>query len=161
VAIEVKNAEVIVRAVREKLERMKAKLEPVLQDEVTRMVLRTRQGRDVNGQPFAPYTPAYNAFKASHKSGVKTRTGKPGKKAKQVKGAFSAIPQTPDLTLSGNMLAAITIEVRDEGNTTMGRVFFNSALEAAKARGNMEKRDFFGFSNDQVVRIKRRLTENT
>jgi hypothetical protein len=121
------------------------------------MVRRTQQGKDVDGSNFAPYTPAYNKRKAALKSGFRTRTGKKGKNAKQVKGPYSAIPLKPDLTLSGNMLASIQSKVEDTPTGAVATVFFNSALEAAKAQGNQKKRRFFGFAEEQVQRIKRKL----
>jgi hypothetical protein len=155
--IEVKNAEVIIKVLKEKLEKAKANLKSAVDDEVTRMVLRTRNGKDIDGSNFAPYTPAYNKRKASLKSGFTTRTGKKGKNAKQVKGSYSATPQKPDLTLSGNMLASIQTKVEDTSTGAVATVFFNSALEAAKAQGNQKKRRFFGFAEEQVQRIKRKL----
>ena len=79
--IEVKNADVIITLVKERLGRAVERLEGAMQDEVTRMVQRTISGVDVNGQKFAPYTPGYNRRKASLRSGFTTRTGKKGKNA--------------------------------------------------------------------------------
>lgn len=162
--IEVKNAEVIIKVLKEKLEKAKANLKEAVDDEVTRMIRRTRDGKDVDGGNFAPYTPAYNKFKASFKSGFVTRNRdrknggfKKGKNAGQVKGQYSATPQKPDLTLSGNMLASIQSKVEDTSTGAVATVFFNSALEAAKAQGNQKKRRFFGFAEEQVQRIKRKL----
>lgn len=157
--IEIKNADVIVRLVKEKLEKAKKALEPALQDEATRIVLRSRSGVDVEGKAFAKYTDAYNKRKASLRSGFTTRSGKKGKNAKQVKGPFSATQQQVDLTLSGNMLNSIQVEVKDTSDGATGRIYFNSALEAAKAQGNQKKRRFFGLSDEQVSRIKKKLTE--
>lgn len=158
-AIEVKNTDVIFRLVKEKLEKAKAKLGPAVADEVARMIRRTKDGKDVDGQPFAKYTPAYNRFKGKLRSGFITRTGKRGKKAGQVKGEYSVTQQPVDLILSGNMLNAIeTNETTSETSATV-TVFFNSALEGAKAHGNMRKRRFFGFSDEQVARIKKKLEE--
>lgn len=162
--IEVKNAEVIVRLVKQKLDEAKARLKPALDDEATRIINRTRGGTDVNGQKFAPYTPAYNKRKASFKSGFTTRSRdkvnggyKRGKNAGQVKGEFSAVNQPVDLTLSGNMLAAIQVKVEDTSSGATGTIYFNSALEAAKAQGNQQKRQFFGLSDEQVQRIRQKL----
>lgn len=154
-----KNAEVIVRLVKEKIEKAIGKLDGALKDEATRIVLRTQSGVDVDGKSFAEYTPAYNRRKAGLRSGFITRTGKKGKNARQVKGEFSATPQAVDLTLSGNMLNAIQTDVSRTPTGAVGTIFFNSALEAAKARGNQQKRRFFGFSDEQVERIKTKLEE--
>jgi hypothetical protein len=156
-AIEVKNAEVIVRLVKQKLDEAKARLKPALDDEATRIINRTRGGTDVNGQKFAPYTPEYNKRKASLRSGFTTRTGKKGKNAQTVKGVYSATTQPVDLTLSGNMLAAIQVKVEDTREGSTGTIYFNSALEAAKAQGNQQKRQFFGLSDEQVQRIRQKL----
>lgn len=133
--IEVKNSEVILRAVKERIDRMRSRLPQVLADEAARIVTRTRKGVDVDGNPFADYTPRY----------AKSRRRK-GRKVSPV-----------DLTFSGDMLNAITTEVREEPGKTVGTIFFNSAREAGKARGNQEKRRFFGLSDEQVERIKKRL----
>ncbi len=155
--IEVKNADAIIRVVKERLEKAKANFKEAVDDEVLRMIRRTQSGQDVNGQTFTPYTPAYNKRKASLKSGFTTRTGKRGRNAKQVKGPFSAPPLKVDLTLSGNMLAAIQTKVEDTNEGTVATVFFNSALEAAKAQGNQRRRRFFGFAAEQIKRITRKL----
>ncbi|TXH14436.1 MAG: hypothetical protein E6R03_09235 [Hyphomicrobiaceae bacterium] len=155
--IEVKNAEVIIKLVKEKLDEAKARLKGALDDEVTRMVRRTRSGKDVDGQDFAAYTEAYNKRKASLRSGFITRTGKKGKNSAQVKGVYSATKQPVDLTLSGNMLASIQTKVEDTPTGAVGTVFFNSAIEAAKAQGNQKKRRFFGFAEEAVQRIKLKL----
>ena len=152
--LEIKNADVIVRLVNEKLEKAKAKLGVAVSDEATRIVRRTRAGLDVDGKQFAPYTPPYNRFKGKNRSGIVTRTGKAGKNARQVKGDFSVTPQPVDLTLSGNMLAAIQTKVEDTSTGATATIFFNSAQEALKARGNQNKRQFFGLSDEQVQRIK-------
>lgn len=135
--IDIKNAEVIVRVVKEKLDKMTAKLEAALSDEATRIVLRTRKGLDVDGAPFAPYTEKYAAFKKSK-----------GRKDNPV-----------DLTFTGNMLASIQTKVEKTREGATGTIFFGSAREAVKARGNQERRKFFGLSDEQVARIRKKLTE--
>jgi hypothetical protein len=125
-------------------EDLKAKLkdlEPVfdkaVQVEVSRMSARTRSGNDVNDQSFDPYSPGYAAFKK-----------KKGRSASPV-----------DLTFKGSMLRAITQKVFKQGGSLVAEVFFNSALESKKAEGNLKKRDFFGFSDEQLERIKRKIVE--
>lgn len=135
--IEIKNAEVIVRVVKEKLDKMTAKLEQAISDEATRIVMRTRKGLDVDGASFIPYTPKYAEYKKNK-----------GRKTSPV-----------DLTFSGNMLASIQTKVEKTLQGATGTIFFGSALEAAKARGNQERRKFFGLSDEQVARIKKKLTE--
>jgi hypothetical protein len=136
-SIEVKNSEVIIKLVKEKLEKMSVKLETALSDEATRIVLRTQSGKDVDGSSFAPYTPKY----AEHRK-------KKGRKEAPV-----------DLTFTGNMLASIQTKVEKVSDGYLGTIYFGSALEALKARGNQLRRRFFGFSDEQVARIKNKLTE--
>lgn len=135
--IEVRNAEVIVRAVKDRLERMIERLDVAIADEATRIVVRTRKGLDVNGNPFAEYSPKY----AKHRQ-------KRGRKTDPV-----------DLTFTGNMLNAIQTKVERTADGATGTIFFGSAREAAKAAGNQERRQFFGLSDEQVARLKRKLTE--
>lgn len=136
--IEVKNADVIVRVVQERLQQMRQRLEQVLVDEATEIVLRTQDGKDADGKPFDEYSPKYAKYRA-----------KRGRKTDPV-----------DLTFTGNMLAAIQTRVEDTTDGARGVIFFNSALEAAKARGNMERRRFFGLSDEQVRRIRQRLADD-
>lgn len=59
---------------------------------------RTRQGRDADGQPFAPYAPGYAKRKA------------------QATGASA----TPNLTVSGDMLNALQIVEVTDDTVTLG-----------------------------------------
>lgn len=110
----------------------------IISDEVTRMKIRTTQGRDYENNQFADYSLEYKRFKAE-------------KTKKQV--------SVPDLTFSGDMLKAITQEVIPKGNTIEARIFFASAREAAKASGNLKTRKFFGFSKEQFERITVKLKQ--
>ena len=58
------------------------------------IVRRTQQGRDEDDNPFTPYSPAYAALKAEAGGSA-----------------------TVDLTVSGDMLRAITVEPDDTGCT--------------------------------------------
>jgi len=98
-----------------------------LQKVVLSLNQRTKAGKSVEGSPFADYTPEYAKFKS--------RKGR------------SIAP--PDLTFSGAMLRAIQFSVKRTANAIIGRIYFNSAKEANKARGNQEKRPFFGLSKEE------------
>jgi hypothetical protein len=63
-------------------------------DQRERIIRRTKAGRDVDGRPFAPYSPSY---------------------AKQL--AAEGMSTTPDLEVSGRMLQAITVQPDAEGVT--------------------------------------------
>lgn len=119
---------------RELIEAAQKSVDVSVSDEVAEMVKRTQSGRDVSGQPFRAYTKEYAAMK--NKRGRSTR---------------------PDLTFTGRMLANITHRVKKVGSKIVAEIFFSSAKEAAKAQGNLQHRDFFGFSKDQLSRIKDRL----
>lgn len=134
--ITIKNAEVIVKVVKDRLEAMTDRLEVALADEATRIVIRTRKQLDVDGNQFDPLSPKYAKYKA-----------KKGRKPE------------PDLTFSGNMLNAIQTRVEKTQDGATGTIFFGSAREALKAAGNQQRRKFFGLSDEQVARIKKKLTE--
>lgn len=136
--ITVKNADVIVRVVKERLERMRQKLPAVMADAATEIVLRTQDGVDVNGMPFAEYEEKYAKYRE--------------RKGRQT--------DPVNLLFTGNMQAAITTDVQETPQGARGRIYFNSALEAAKAQGNQKKRRFFGLSEEQVQRIRSRLAED-
>jgi phage gpG-like protein len=134
---EVKNANVVIKLVTDRIDAIEKAFEPILQDETTRMVQRIQSGKDVDGNPFTPYTPEYEKFKSAK-----------GRKTSPV-----------DLTFTGNMLNAITSKVEKFADKIVGTIFFNSAREAAKARGNQDKRPFFGLSEEQVQRITEKLRD--
>lgn len=107
----------------------------ILSDEVTKMKLRIKQGQDVDGQQFDDYTPEYKEFKK--------------KKGRSV--------GVPDLLFTGAMQQAITQAVTIEGSKIRGKVYFSSAKEGEKAKGNIKKRKFFGFSQEQIKSIKDKI----
>lgn len=133
--IEVKGQDVVIKLVEQKLKQIEDRFEPALQDEVTRLIARTQQGRDVDNQPFAPYSAGY----------AETRR------------AAGRRPSPPDLTFTGQMLNAIQTRVDRAAGKLIGTVFFSSAREAAKASGNQRLRRFFAFGKEQVERLKRKL----
>lgn len=116
---------------KEILEKQKTILDRAMVEAATGIVQRTRQKQDAQGGTFKPLTPAYKKYK--------TKKGRLG---------------VPDLTFSGRMLAAIASKIEQPSAAVLqGTIFFNSALEAAKAKGNMRLRNFFALSRDQINRI--------
>lgn len=108
----------------------------IISDEVTQMKIRISQGRDVKNESFKRYSPKYKDFREAK-----------GRQTSPV-----------DLTFTGKMLASITHNIQPKGDTTEATVFFGSAAEALKAKGNIENgRNFFGFTQEQLVRIQDKL----
>lgn len=103
---------------------------------------RTEKGRDVDGDAFAPYSEAY----------MKSLTFKIGGKSKKV-----------DLTLSGDMLAAIGVLSDKPGKIVIG--FEDGSPENARADGNIrgtygkrsgdpkKARPFLGISDDALDKL--------
>lgn len=119
----------------------------IVSDEVARMELRiTREHRDVNNQGFKPYSESYSRAKGRYQH--------PGSKT-------ATVPRDAvDMTLTGAMLRAITRSIKRMGNRIEATVYFSSAKEAAKARGNFERgRDFFGFTKEQWANIREKIAE--
>lgn len=133
--ITITNQEVLIKLPAERLDAIEREFEGALQDEATRIVLRTRQGTDVSGKAFAAYSPEYA-------------------KRRQAKGR-NATP--PDLTFTGKMLAAVQTKVDRLAGKVVGTIFFNSAAEAVKATANQMTRRFFGLSAEQLTRLTNRL----
>ena len=108
---------------------------------VERIVERTDQGKDKNGVPFAKYSKAYKDsldFKNAGKS------------------------STPNLQLSGDMLAAL--KVLDSTKNWIEVGFEKGSTENGKADGNIRgtygkpspvgpKRDFLGISEKDLVKL--------
>lgn len=92
---------------------------------------RTLSGRDVDGNQFAKYSEAYRKWKVEKKQRS----------------------NTVNLEFSGDMLAAMTTKVEKTATSFIGKIFFASAKEAAKARGNNRLRRFFGLSKEQIRRL--------
>lgn len=106
-----------------------------VQIETGEIVRRTQSGIDVNGSPFKAYSKEYAAYKK-----------KKGRNA------------TPDLTFSGKMLGSIKATVKATATKFFAEIKFSSATEAAKAKGNLKKRKFFGLSDEQIQRIRDAIT---
>ena len=133
--ITITNHDILIRLPAERLRAVEREFEVALQDEATRLVLRTRQGQDVSGRPFRPYTPAYA-------------------RRKRAEGRNSS---PPDLTFTGRMLAAVQTRVERLAGRVVGTIFFNSVAEAVKARANQATRPFFGLAGEQITRLTNRL----
>ena len=130
-----KNENVVIRLAEARIKAVEGEFERAIQDEATRMVLRTRSGTDVNGQAFAPYSKTY--AKRREKAGRNT--------------------SPVDLTVTGKMLAAVQAKVEKLAGKVVGTIFVNSAAEAVKAAGNQRTRPWFGLSDEQVNRLINRL----
>lgn len=146
--IEIKNAEVIVRAVKERLEAQKKEFRQAIEDATTEIVVRTKSGKDVNGSSFIPYSPSYAKVRA-----------KLGRNTSPV-----------DLTLTGHMLASLTLTFEESDTKLTGiyksndtRVVMpnggDSPTAAEKVQYNQGTRPFFGLSDEQVKEIKDRVNE--
>lgn len=119
-----------------KRKRVEDELGKAMADELTRLQVKTRAGRDVDGKAFKPYTPQY----AKRKADAGRNVG------------------TPDLTFSGAMLNALTWSVERSGASKLiGRIFFSDARQVPKAHGNQAKRRFFGLAKEARARIMDRL----
>lgn len=95
-----------------------------------RIDVRTTRGLDMFGQPFTPYSESYVDWKRRHKELDEGDT------------------LSVDLTLRGNMLAAMTPQVRGQ----QAVVGFSSKFEAMKAmahhegKANLPERPWFGIA---------------
>lgn len=96
---------------------------------------RTLSGREIEGQPFKPYSPAYAAFR--EREGLQS--------------------DTPDLSFTGSMLNALTYRV--ESAREQVRVFFMEGTDKtgmsnpAKAFYLQDERPFFGASLEDIEKI--------
>lgn len=125
------------------LENLKARMSRAIQKSEREIIKRTQSGKEINGAAFKPYSPEYKKQKNSR-----------GKKRRQdALGRGDVV----NLTLTGNMLQAITHTVDVEGNAVIGKIYFNGEFEAKKARWNMVKRPFFGLSKSQMKYILTQL----
>lgn len=108
-----------------------------LELEKAEIVRRTQSGVDADSQPFADYSEPYKKYKTEKRK----REG------------------SVNLTLEGHMLSSMTTSVEVTPTSYIGKVFFSSALEAAKASGNMLTRKFFAFSEDQFRRLSEAIQQ--
>lgn len=121
---------------KEALGRSAKALEKALLDARTQIVRRTQKGTDFEGKEFEPYSEGYAKKKIKAGRNIK-----------------------PDLTFTGKMLASIQVNVDTAVSGLLGRIFFGSATEGAKAKYNFERRRFFELSKDQVKTIVRKVKE--
>ena len=127
-------------------------LERQLEQAIGQIVSRTQSGKDINGQPFKPYTREYK----NYKNGL-TPSGKPTDKLtkrrrQRLAAGILARGDVENLTYTGRMLQGIRSKVTASANQLIGRLFF-LPTEADKARGNQKLRPFFGLSDSQVAQI--------
>lgn len=118
---------------KEDFEHREKRLSDFLAVAVKDIVKRTQSGKDANGGPFEKYTPEYAHYKFVTK-----------------KRGFGKV----DLTFSGAMLRAMTHSVKRLGNVLEGIINFTNPKDGEKARGNMEKRNFFNLSDTQIKNLK-------
>lgn len=136
----------------QKIERTHRELEKELEGAIREIVRRTQSGQDMDNRQFADYTDEYKAWKQGF-----TKSGKLRSRGGRAKRAEFRKVGTVNLTYSGDMLAAINSKVERVGNDLLGILFFNNPNDAAKARGNMEKRKFFGLSKEQIERLIQKM----
>jgi hypothetical protein len=107
---------------------------------------RSRAGLDYNERPFAPYAPSYKKYKTE----VLKRTGK------------------VDLTVTGDMLRAISHRVITQGKDFILEIFFNNTSSRApksnvsvsakeKALNVNKKFPFFQLNEKQIDDLRNRL----
>ena len=115
---------------------------------IERIVERTDQGKDKDGNPFAKYSKEYKESLDFKNAG---------------KGA------TPNLQLSGDMLAALKVLDSTRNYITVG--FEKGSEENGKADGNIRgtygkptpvgpKRDFLGISDTDLVKLVKYVKSN-
>jgi hypothetical protein len=131
-SVEVKGLPNFKKISKEDFEKREKRLNDFLAVAVKDIVKRTQSGTDANGGSFEKYTPEYAHYKF-----VKKKRG-PGK---------------VDLTFSGAMLRAMTHSVKRLGNALEGIINFTNVKDGEKARGNMQKRNFFNLSDTQIKKL--------
>ena len=113
-------------------QRNKQGLGSAITDAKAGLLIDISQGQGVEGA-LKEYSPAY-------------------KKAKQKAGRSGAV----DLRFKGNMLKAMQVTVLDFGDKLIGRIYF-LASERDKAKYNQKLRYFFGLSQKQLVKLRKKL----
>ena len=97
---------------------------------ITKIQIRTAEGKDVNGMPFEPYSPGYRLIRAAA-----------GRSASKV-----------NLFWTGSMMSSMTYEVK--GDDTV-RLFFQNTSDPSGARNPLkayaqqQHRDFFSISEEE------------
>jgi len=147
------------------LKEMPVEAEAVITKEIkdahAKMMRDIKSGLDINGDSFAPYSPLYKKWKTGE-------LNRPSGKSKNTKAAQKDYSATPNMRLSGDMLAAIQSRTRRDGDKIIGVIEFVNQDEIEKANwhlkglGNMPKREFFGISEETLAKrgnsIRNRLT---
>lgn len=100
---------------------------------ISQILARTAQGKDVEGNDFDDYSPAYAAFRK--------KAGRPTDKV--------------DLFFTGKMLGSITHKVEEDKAT----IFFAGADESEKAYWVNQGRNFFGISPSDEDRLREMVVE--
>lgn len=134
------------------------KLETALSAEIREIRRKTQAGIDVNNEPFAPYTEAYRNWKNGLTASGQNRRRKKGRLVRDAR-AKDGKPGRGDivnLTLSGEMLRSMFSKVETVGTTITGTITFLSDM-ADRARGNLKKRNFFGWSEEAKQRLLNKL----
>lgn len=111
----------------------KVQLGQAMSDAKQMMLEDIASGRGYDGSTMPAYTPEYKKFKTG-----KGRSGR------------------VDLTFTGKMLKAMQVSVLEMKDKLLGRIFF-LAGERDKARGNLEKRKFFGLSEKNQKQLRKTL----
>jgi hypothetical protein len=146
---------------------LRTEMETVATDGLSKVTQRVSEtGRDQNGSPFRPYTPAYEAFKRQAVGGNKSakqraRRATAPATAEQPVGRFTGFV---NFTLSGRMLS--NIGLTEVTTTDKGvRVIVTGRTE--ETRGKMEgndnyRKDWFSLSQKEVDELgtdsKERMT---
>ena len=146
---------------------LRTEMETVATDGLSKVTQRVSEtGRDQNGSPFRPYTPAYEAFKRQAVGGNKSakqraRRATAPATAEQPVGRFTGFV---NFTLSGRMLSNIGLT---EVTTTDKGVRVIVAGRTEETRGKMEgndnyRKDWFSLSQKEVDELgadsKERMT---
>lgn len=133
---------------KEILEKRERALRITLEQEVGEIQKRTGQGIDADGRGFVKYSPAYGRAKAFATG--RTTPDLIGFRYKRQDGQAS---RAKSGGTGGEMLRSMTSKVEKVANGLIGIIYFNGALQAAKAHGNMRYRKFFALSKDQIKRF--------
>jgi hypothetical protein len=121
----------------EKLKDRTAKaLARALEEEAREISKRTQHGNDVEGAAFDGYKPSYKAFRK--------RKGRD----------FTRVT----LNFTGAMLRGLRTKVQATRGYLEGTIFFLPS-QRNKARWNNDTRQFFGLSQEQVIRIIKKVRE--
>jgi len=96
---------------------------------VTKLLLRTSQGKDKKGNTFKPYSKGYKK--------IRDKKGLPTAKV--------------DLFFSGKMLGSLTYKTEEKET----KLYFTDREQSMKALFNNRKREFFGISDIEQAEIQK------